>query len=1024
MTNKGLVLITNSDGTLTLYYNGKAVHSFSGLSEKTGLYVNGSKLVFDGHGIGETEETNAVLARGADLYLNEVNLTESGQCINITLSDYNTLKSGGYVAGYECYDSNNIYNIVDDVSEADTITYTESNGTVTFSVDETTMTVDKHPDTIYNDAANSLDTNEVDDENTMFSRDANGKLVCPFVNVKWFNPIVKPGHSIKLTYYVDNRSMTSINNKTLQGTFTTIVRVNDEAVASGSSDTTKRTTYSGEFTIETPVFTLPSGVTELETRFSIECVDDNGVGSVVQWFDVLVRDSVIRNYYDMTEQDLADYGITTGECAQIYAYKNKAALTRFFAEVKDGGYNGVNLLPDRLFYLDYHMNVNYTIFKVAITNAGVVTVEAGHYYQPGATRVYREFTAADVTGDADSSIAAVQSQSRGTTKYYYYQDTENIQFGSVKYYKVVIKNLTLTNEDEKSPPDNEYSATVFSCTEGNFYNEIKAIKEAEYSNMKTKRFCTKKYTLVSSVPSVGATVTFKGYNAAQFTKSIGYVPPTGEGTSNILYYVVNTCEGSHNYNHRAFDDDFLKLPDSFTVNLNGSTIKAYPFNDIQGGWLLYMYKNFDTHIIGRDPNDPDAKRGKILGPYNGFDFVATCINLGLWNNAGESIFLERMHGCRYCSFEDLDMGETVGYGGCAEAADNTVNSGTYVFSTSSTNNTMTVYDGNQADSNNDKYIRQNSYIDLSDGSVVNTSEDESPVNMVVSGFLPCTVSSDHTRNLITFGSMYGYKGYPHTGVEKICFAVFYDSSKAFIGYTKTRMYYPVQLPDNVAYVRFCGYGEAYNSTTDKIYGFSAMFGMLRPVLSLNCSWVNCDRSNTRSTGLSIFEARHLLVKDCSFSNIAVEPYVADGGWGVINPYAISFEDGWQYANDIHFLNCTMGQTVGSKLRFCFCQHLSVIGTTGFSFQNEGGVEDGFIEDNVLNRVSVVLNRSCAHPHNIFRRNRINSLSVTYEMRGDLPYFNPNDVPARRIAMCDSVINEYCSYPDLVLHNSSMAGVGY
>lgn len=344
MEKSGLCLIKR-DGKNILMCNGKEI-SATALNDgnRFGVSVTKDRLDVDSVGIAKSADQASVVERELEAYFNEVKLVNTGECVNITKSDYNLLLGGALVKGYKRFESSTIYNIVDDVLSAPVITYEIADGTIVFSNGNT---ADAQSDMVYNSVANVLS------ENSLNQNDTFTNTRCPFVCVKYFDPVIPIGGTITLKYYVDAQNIPSLYRGQRNNTFTVIVRVN------GSDPPVKKTTYAGEFEITTPSFN-----TRGETWFSIECIDSNGVGSPVQYFDVLVRDEVTQNYYQMEEADLAEFGIVCNNNDPQVAYANKAALSNFFAAVKQNGFNGVVML-NRIYYIDYHSVFGTQAYKKA-----------------------------------------------------------------------------------------------------------------------------------------------------------------------------------------------------------------------------------------------------------------------------------------------------------------------------------------------------------------------------------------------------------------------------------------------------------------------------------------------------------------------------------------------------------------------------------------------------------------------------------------------------------------------------------
>lgn len=334
MVNNSGISAQDTDGKVVLSFNGKQIDTIvSGAFNSFGLYVNGKKLEVDGVVLAKSNKDAVITTINDKPYFGDVPLISEDTCINITLADYNTLFSGGSVDGYTRYNPSSIYNIVQDVSTAQKVTYTITDGVITFIGGRT---LKKSDDMVYGGtlAENSLDlTATVTNTN------------CPHVSVYDFYPIIPVNGKVSLRYYVDNKMFDSVCRDTIGDTFTVIIETESGSVV-------KNTTYAGEYSIDTPVLSTTG-----ETWFSVRCVDSNGVGSAVQFFDILVRNAVVKNYYTMQQSDLETYGIVPNDDTVEVAFANKAGFTSFFAAVKQEGYNGVVLL-NNTYWIDYHASLS------------------------------------------------------------------------------------------------------------------------------------------------------------------------------------------------------------------------------------------------------------------------------------------------------------------------------------------------------------------------------------------------------------------------------------------------------------------------------------------------------------------------------------------------------------------------------------------------------------------------------------------------------------------------------------------
>lgn len=353
--DKSGLSISVKDGKNVLRFNGKTVEStFDDAVDRFGVCIKGQALKSDGVDVAVSAESNPSLRpTSSGLDFGGVNISES-KCVNITLADYNKLLKGERVTGYAMLNGDRVYNIVTDVATASPITYTDDGTTLTFS---TGVTARKMQDTLYNNVSGGLTENTEDLTATMVNKD------CPFVNLRCYDPIVPVGGKMVLEYYVDNKDMDSLNSLTVGDTFTLEVKL-----ANGT--TVKKTTYAGFNYIE-----LTAINTAGETWFSVRCIDERGVASVEQHIDILVRNEVVKNHYVMVDADLETYGIVLGNNDPQVAFANKAALSSFFAAVKEGGYNGVKML-NRTYWIDYHATFGtQRYWRVVVRNNRLISVD-------------------------------------------------------------------------------------------------------------------------------------------------------------------------------------------------------------------------------------------------------------------------------------------------------------------------------------------------------------------------------------------------------------------------------------------------------------------------------------------------------------------------------------------------------------------------------------------------------------------------------------------------------------------------
>lgn len=341
-------------GKRSVKFNGEKIGGlFVNGSQRFGISVTGNKLKSDNKVVALSSVADPVLKESdGKLVFGDV-YASVGTCINITIDDYNGLLKRVVPNGYFTWESENIYNIVPNPTNVPVVTFVDNGDTITFN---TGITARKTYAMIYNSVAGTLPENTEDFNATVMGD-------CPFVNMRYFDPIIKTGDGLLLEYFVDNKNMDSMNSFTIGDTFTTIVKL-----ANGTEF--KKTTYAGFQYIELPAFSTAG-----ETWFSVRCIDQNGVSSVEQFFDVLVRGGVTENHYEMAASDLETYGIVPDNSDPQVAFNNKAALSSFFAAVKEGGYNGVKML-NRTYWVDYHGTFGtQRYWRVVVRNNRLISVD-------------------------------------------------------------------------------------------------------------------------------------------------------------------------------------------------------------------------------------------------------------------------------------------------------------------------------------------------------------------------------------------------------------------------------------------------------------------------------------------------------------------------------------------------------------------------------------------------------------------------------------------------------------------------
>lgn len=308
MSKLGTYAVNNSDYNSKIFRDSQIISSIPKEARlRFGTRVCSGK-VFDEQGIiARCDTTRAGFVDNDNLFLDGINLSNTGDTEVVTTEEYSSIKRNSPIDGHRRY----------------------------------------NPYTRYELNENSLEDNEENwgSDTTLGATYLNDD--CPIFFIKYFNAMINLNETITLEYFVDTRDVDSINKGIIDRTFTLYVYDSDDHIIA------KRTTYAGWYTIEIPntVFTQYG-----ETYISINCVDSRGVGSYTRFFDIYVKDTSYKNFYQMTASDLNftyngnSYTLVPNDNTELTAYKNKLAFTALLNHVKEdltdssgNHYNGIIL---------------------------------------------------------------------------------------------------------------------------------------------------------------------------------------------------------------------------------------------------------------------------------------------------------------------------------------------------------------------------------------------------------------------------------------------------------------------------------------------------------------------------------------------------------------------------------------------------------------------------------------------------------------------------------------------------------
>ena len=341
-----------------------------------------------------------------------------------------------------------------------------------------------------------------------------------------------------------------------------------------------------------------------------------------------------------------------------------------------------------------------------------------------------------------------------------------------------------------------------------------------------------------------------------------------------------------------YHGDKVTLPDQFTVDMNGATFKATQCTDVNVANILDLRDCFDSHVMN----------GKLIGNYDGFDFEATKTNTNYYI-PGEGLAVAEINGARYSSFENMDMGYSVGY-----------NLGVFGGKRSG-------YVGTPG-----KLAFKNQYYIDANGNQISSS------SMCTTDITDISVLSD--RGEFQCSVYLGYGGLALNKAE--LFIHFYDSSQKYLKTTKTRQYQIVKIPPGAKYVRITG----FTSVTE-----SSGMTICHTGQATNCELINIKSHNTRTCAMHPGIYNHLLIKNCTFNK------VADENEYKVTKLALDFEDGYENGRNLFFINNEVYDGT-SALTIQKCFNCNVIKCRNFGLDLRGHIKGALIKNNFFNEGSI------------------------------------------------------------------------
>ena len=380
------------------------------------------------------------------------------------------------------------------------------------------------------------------------------------------------------------------------------------------------------------------------------------------------------------------------------------------------------------------------------------------------------------------------------------------------------------------------------------------------------------------------------------TASISQAKANNTGLNNLFKAVKNNGHNKITMLNKVYMLDYhsdkVVLPDHFTVDMNGATFKATQCNDINVSNLVDLRDCFDSHV----------KNGKLIGNYDGFDFEATKTNTN-YNIPGEGLAVAEINGARYSSFENMEMGYSVGY-----------NLGVF-------GGKLAGYVGTPG-----QLAFPNAYYINDQGNTVSSSTMSTTELIDISTLLD--------RGEIQCNVYLGYGGLALNKAE--LFFHFYDSHSTYKTTIKTRQYQVVKIPSGTKSMRITG----FTSTTT-----SSGMTICHTGGATNCELINIKSHNTRTCAMHPGIYNHLLIKNCSFN------YVADENEYKVTKLALDFEDGYENGKNLFFINNEVYNGT-SALTIQRAFNSNVINCRNFGLDIRGHIKGGLFKNNFFNDGSI------------------------------------------------------------------------
>ena len=651
-TKDSTVRVQNTAGSArtwkrtALVNDGERIYETAAEQDSFGLRVTDDGLNLNGEVLAAGDRLDEIKVDGSGVSYGSTVIANSENCIRITKDDYCKLRRGKPVPGYGRYRPENVYYLTDDIASRRPIPFDRE-------------TVAGHEDIIWNSFTGELADNPLTDA-TMLS------VKTPTLDLRHYDAVLVEGDRLELEYFVDTHDYDSVYRGLIDDTFTVIVSGPD-------GELLRRTTYAGQFKVSVDV-----GSQVGKSWFSIRCIDKSGRGSVETFGDYRIIPSAAPNIKELDSAGMSEYGLTVGNAVGYQAaYLNRRNFAAMCHTLKGQGYEGVKL---------YNGNPDLDLGN--LDGAGNPTLEFDNRWNVGENG---EYVAAGNTYyllhyDADTdSVSVYDAEQEGFVPLL--PEGNPLDSMTDKQRTLAVKTEYVIDKCEDSiivpgktfVLDGREVVVGESVAVGSVTRAVSdAFEWVRWDGASIYRDASGKVLVHWNTEETDAEVTAPNTNEDQrvlrvrslnrivsnlYTKAFNGTFPEGSGYYYCAWYNGRGKDGLTTYGYDQLGDYELALPDDFTIDLNGVTLKNVGNVDHKGSSRLLYLAGSDNVCV---------KNGKLVGVYNHETikraFLTHCmIGNTVWEKAGGLVSFDGSYGIH---LENLIIDGSHGYELYSNAAGN------------------------------------------------------------------------------------------------------------------------------------------------------------------------------------------------------------------------------------------------------------------------------------------------------------------------------------------------------------------